>query len=64
MRLAHLRVSKEANVAEMERARGTILGDEVREMLGGQIIQGLVGHTEDIGSEWRNDMILGDNRIL
>lgn len=44
MRLAHLRISKEANVAEMERARGKILGDEVRKVSWGQITQGLGGH--------------------
>lgn len=35
----------------MAGARGKVLGDEVREVIGGQVTQGLAGHSEDVGSD-------------
>lgn len=61
MGLAHLRISKEASVAGAESARGKILGDEVREVMGGQVTQGLAGHSEDVGSDsvhWESQQVL------
>lgn len=34
-----------------ECVRGKLVGDEVGEVMGGQIAQGLVGRTEDSGSD-------------